>query len=161
MKWQEVCDNPALQNLPYKMELNQQGQIIMSPASVMHVIFQGKIMTLLNRYQQDCLVVPEFPVETRDGIKVVDVGLLTNPQLARLQNNISAAFAPILCIEVLSPSNTLAEMKHKKELYFEKGAEEFWICDQTGQMSFHGKSGELASSLLFPQFPKNINYCHA
>ena len=39
MNWQEVCANPALQNLPYKMELNQQGQIIMSPASVLHVIF--------------------------------------------------------------------------------------------------------------------------
>jgi len=40
MNWQEVCTNPALQNLPYKMELNRQGQIIMSPASVRHVIFQ-------------------------------------------------------------------------------------------------------------------------
>ncbi len=130
----------------------------MSPASVMHVIFQGKIMALLNRYQQDSLVVPEFPVETRDGIKVVGVGLLTNAQVARLHNNISAAFVPILCIEVLSPSNTLAEMEHKKELYFEKGAEEFWTCDQTGQMRFHDKSGELATSVLFQQFPTHINH---
>lgn len=158
MNWQEVCDNPALQNLPYKLELNQQGQIIMSPASIMHVIFQGKIMALLNRFQQDCLVVPEFPVETRDGVKVIDVGLLTNQQVSRLQNNIAAAFAPVLCIEVLSPSNSLAEMEHKKTLYFEKGAEEFWLCDQSGRMSFYAKSGELAKSLMVDQFPRHLNH---
>lgn len=53
MNWQEVCTNPALQNLPYKMELNRQGQIIMSPASVRHVIFQARIIALLNKQTGD------------------------------------------------------------------------------------------------------------
>jgi hypothetical protein len=44
---------------------------------------------------------------------VVDVGLLTAEQAALLKNNVTASFAPLLCVEVLSPSNTLAEMNHK------------------------------------------------
>jgi Uma2 family endonuclease len=158
MNWQEVCTNPALQNLPYKMELNRQGQIIMSPASVRHVIFQARIIALLNKQAGDCLVVPAFPVETADGVKVADVGLLTMEQAITIKNNITSAFAPIICVEVLSPSNTLAEMHHKKALYFEKGAEEFWLCDQMGNMTFYDQNGELNTSLRVKNFPANIDF---
>ncbi len=47
MNWQQVCDDKTLHDLPYKIELNQQGQVIMSPASVRHVFFQAEIMSLL------------------------------------------------------------------------------------------------------------------
>jgi len=33
MNWQQVCENPTLKDLPFKIELNTFGQIIMSPAS--------------------------------------------------------------------------------------------------------------------------------
>ncbi len=158
MNWQEICSNPALQNLPYKMELNQQGQIIMSPASVIHVIFQAKIIELLNKQATDWLAVPEFPIETSDGVKVVDVGLLTPAQIVSLKCHITSAFAPILCVEVLSPSSTLIEMNHKKNLYFERGAEEFWLCDQAGHLSFYDKNGELSQSKLIPDFPNDIDF---
>ena len=29
MNWQEVCDDPILQNLPYKLELNRYGEVVM------------------------------------------------------------------------------------------------------------------------------------
>ncbi len=37
--------------------------------------------------------------------------------------------APDLVIEVLSPSNTAAEMRDKRKLCLENGAREFWIVD--------------------------------
>lgn len=158
MNWQEVCANSALQNLSYKMELNSQGQIIMSPASVRHVLFQARIIALLNKLMDGYLVVPEFPIETTDGVKVADVGLLTIEQAGALKNSITSAFAPIICVEVLSPSNTFAEMQHKKSLYFEKGAEEFWLCDQMGNMSFYDQNGELGMSKRTQNFPFNIDF---
>ena len=33
MNWIEVCQNKALQDLPFKIELNEWGQITMTPAS--------------------------------------------------------------------------------------------------------------------------------
>lgn len=157
MNWQELCADPVLQDLPYKIELNQQGQLIMSPASVLHVILQGKIIARLNQQAGDCLIVPEFPIETSDGTKVVDVGMLTPTQTSNIQNNVTAAFAPVLCIEVLSPSNTQTEMQHKKQLYFDKGAQEFWLCDQNGKLSFYNQTGQLPKSELFPDFPTNLD----
>jgi len=36
MQWQEVCEHPSLQNLPFKIELNERGQVLMSPVKVYH-----------------------------------------------------------------------------------------------------------------------------
>lgn len=33
MNWQEVCEHPSLQDLPFKIELNQWGQVMMSPTT--------------------------------------------------------------------------------------------------------------------------------
>lgn len=32
--WQEVCEHPGLQNLPFKLEVNERGQIIMNAVRV-------------------------------------------------------------------------------------------------------------------------------
>lgn len=158
MNWQQVCTDKSLHNLPYKIELNRQGQIIMSPASVRHAIFQAKIIALLNKKAENYLVVPEFPVETSDGVKVADIGLLTIEQAVVLKDNVTSAVAPVLCVEVLSPGNPLTEMQYKRELYFEKGAQEFWICHQNGCMSFYDRNGEIRVSRLVPDFPVNVDF---
>ncbi|WP_262507540.1 hypothetical protein [Salinibacter altiplanensis] len=31
LSWKEVCEAPNLQDLPYKIETNDRGQIVMSP----------------------------------------------------------------------------------------------------------------------------------
>jgi len=38
--------------------------------------------------------------------------------------------APELVIEVLSPSNTAAELRAKKKLCLENGSEQFWVVDE-------------------------------
>ena len=50
MQWQEVCEDTLLQDLPYKIELNRWGQIVMSPARVKHGFFQGRIAHLLDSF---------------------------------------------------------------------------------------------------------------
>lgn len=43
MNWQEVCEHPSLKNLPFKIELNEYGNIVMSPVKVYHSAFQVKL----------------------------------------------------------------------------------------------------------------------
>ena len=43
MNWQEVCTNPALKDLPFKIELNSYGQVVISPASNWQGSLQSKI----------------------------------------------------------------------------------------------------------------------
>jgi Putative restriction endonuclease len=65
--------------------------------------------------------------------------------------------APEICIEILSPSNTQAEIDEKRALYFDAGAVEVWICNLDGSMSFFVGAEHLASaSALCPSFPGNI-----
>ncbi len=65
--------------------------------------------------------------------------------------------APEICIEVLSESNTRAEIDEKRLLYFERGAQELWTCDLKGRMRFFDSSGEMSGSGLVPSFPSDID----
>ena len=72
--------------------------------------------------------------------------------------------APDLVIEILSPSNTVAEMIRKKNLYLKAGVQEFWIIDpeekqieinilKDGHYSVHFLTGnETLKSFKFPGF---------
>lgn len=67
--------------------------------------------------------------------------------------------APEICVEVLSPGNTRAEMEEKRELLFGAGAEEVWFCDKKGRMFFFMKEApDLAVevSRLYPEFPAMV-----
>ena len=61
MNWEQVCADASLKDLPYKIELNEWGQIVMSPASIRHVIFQDYISSLLRSLMQRGRVLQEFP----------------------------------------------------------------------------------------------------
>ena len=74
----------------------------------------------------------------------------------QIQFETEAPIAPEICVEVTSTSNTTEEMAEKRQLYFEQGAQEVWICRQNGEMSFYNATAELPTSELVPQFPHKI-----
>jgi len=150
MNWEQICADPLLKDLPYKIELNKWGQIIMSPASIRHVLFQDCITDLLKSLMKTGKTLQEFPVETEENVKAPDVVWLSQGLFKQIKENISSPVAPEICIEVMSPGNT--------KLYFDAGAEEVWICDENGNMKFYNQTGELSYSVLVPEFPKKVEY---
>lgn len=156
MNWQEVLEDKSLRDLPYRIELNAQGQIIMSPVRPRHSAYQGEIIALLRKLNPDGRVLAEPAIETSDNVKVADVGWISYERYARVHNEIVFTIPPEICVEVQSESNTSVEMMYKKKLFIEKGALEFWLCDENGSMSFYGKDGPLKNSVLVPDFPMRI-----
>ena len=156
MRWKEVCADPNLQDLPYKIELNEWGIIEMSPASIRHVRFQKRIEKILDEMLREGESFSEFPVETSDNVKAPDVVWISEERLTKVENNVSSSIAPEICVEVLSPENTLRKMMNKKNLYLERGAIEFWLCDENGNMSFYSQKGQLENSEFVPEFPKQV-----
>ena len=156
MKWEEVCKNQQLQNLPFKIELNKWGQIVMSPVKIKHSFYQGRIQRLLESLLQTGEVMPECAIDTSDGVKVADVVWCSDERFDQIQDEVSASIAPEICIEVKSIGNTLEEMEFKKKLYFEAQAMEVWICNEQGDITFYNEQNELTQSLLVPYFPKQI-----
>lgn len=150
MNWQEVCDDPILRDLPYKIELNEWGQVVMSPASNRHGMLQSLLIQTLSKLRADGLVFPESPIQTSKGVKVPDVVWVSPEFLSVFGAETPYTKAPELCVEVLSPSNSVGEMEEKRELYFARGAQEVWLCDERGQLSFFDCVGPLSESRLFP-----------
>ena len=158
MRWQEVCENPQLQDLPFKMELNHWGQLIMSPAKNIHSVLQGRIQVeLFKRLGDHGVIIPECAIQTSDNVKVADVAWISPERYHRVKHEIAYSTAPELCIEVISASNSKEEMSEKKALYFEAGAVEVWLCSPEGEIDFYDRSGELATSRLFPGFPLQVD----
>jgi Uma2 family endonuclease len=156
MRWEEVCEHQQLQDLPFKIELNKWGQIVMSPVKIKHSFYQGRIQRLLESLLNTGEVMPECAIDTSDGVKVADVVWCSAARFDLIQEQISASIAPEICIEVKSTGNTLDEMEFKKKLYFAAQALEVWICNEQGEIAFFDQQSELAESLLVPDFPKQI-----
>ena len=157
MNWQEVCDHPQLQNLPFKIELNAWGNIVMSPAKSNHSVLQWRIQRciydLLGKQGE---VIPECPIRTSDNVKVADVAWISDARFQQVRDEIAYSVAPEVCVEVISTSNSQDEMNTKKALYFAAGAREVWFCDEAGTLSFHGPTGVLAHSVMIPGMPGRV-----
>ena len=73
MDWSEIVDNPYLQDLPFKIEQDRYGNILMSPASNLHGYFQAEIAAILRRLTDAGRVIVESSVQTPQGVKAPDV----------------------------------------------------------------------------------------
>ncbi|MBI2947421.1 MAG: Uma2 family endonuclease [Verrucomicrobia bacterium] len=92
-----------------------------------------------------------------DGVKAADVACASPECMRELGNRVCFPKSPEICVEVLSPSNTDAEINEKRELYFHAGAREVWVCGTFGAMSFFGPAhAPLTHSGLCPSFPTHI-----
>lgn len=97
-----------------------------------HVLRQRRLLQLL-----EPAAGPESIVWTEVGYKplpdheywVADVMLLSRERWDAIPDDGYLETPPELVIEVLSPSNTAAELREKKKLCLENGSREFWVVD--------------------------------
>ena len=73
MTWTEIINDPSLHNLQYKIETNERGQIVMSPATNKHSRFQSRISSLLEELMQGGEFITECAIKTSKGVRVADV----------------------------------------------------------------------------------------
>ena len=155
-RWEEICSDPALADLPGKIECNAFGNVIMMPpAAGEHSHRTLKIQMALHSHLGG-LALPECPISTIDGVRAADVGWYSEGRFERVRGQIAFEIAPEICVEVLSPDNTEREMAAKRKLYFEAGAIEVWLCATDGRMRFFTGEGEQTTSATCPDFPSAV-----
>jgi Uma2 family endonuclease len=98
-RWREIVRDPTLRGLPYKVEINAERKLILSPHS--------------NRHSWAEMEATGDP----------------------------STIAPEICVEVMSDTNTEAEMEKRQALYFEAGAEEVWIVAPGDGLDIYGPDG--------------------
>ncbi len=156
MTWQEIVNHKDLSQLPFKIETNEYGQVVISPTKYLHGIYQTRMCRIIEQYLPQGIVSTETAIWTRKGVKVPDVAWSSYGFFKLHRDELDLTQAPELCVEIISPSNSLREISSKRKLYFERGALEVWTCDLNGAVRFYDVGGELEASALAVGFPKLV-----
>src|SRR5271157_4977732 len=158
-RWAELLPDRELARVEGRIETDRHGRIIMSPpAAPSHGSFQVEIGRLLWTLLPKGRVLTECPISTADGVKAADVAWASPERMRELGEQVCFPRAPEICVEVLSPGNTEAEIQEKMALCFDAGAREVWLCAQNGVMSFFspGATRPTRASKMCPPFPKQV-----
>jgi Uma2 family endonuclease len=159
-RWAEVHADAELAASPNRIETNAWGQIIMTPPpGGSHCRLQFKIARELDR-QLGGEAFTECPVSTVDGVRATDAAWYSNERYGQVSGQLAFEIAPEICVEVLSPRNTQAELEAKRQLYFAAGAIECWTCDLEGRMAYYDHqepNTPMPQSNICPHFPSTIN----
>ncbi len=146
MEWQQIIESPFLQDLPFKIELNKWGKILMSPASNNHGIRQYEVAKTIDMNKKSGKIIIECSIQTPEGVKVADVAWASGEFITKYDGETPYTVAPEICVEIVSSSNSKDEMNEKIELYLNQGAKEVWLCNQKGGISYYSLQGEINQS---------------
>lgn len=153
-RWTQLINDPSLQDLPYKIELNAEGVIEMSPASNAHGLRQAQLTRVLGNALPHGDVITECSVLTRLGVRVPGVIWASRSFLTEQGANTPFTRAPEICVEVRSPSNTDTELHHKAQAYLDAGAVEVWIVDEQGGLKIYTVAGQVSKSQFGVRYPE-------
>lgn len=158
-RWAELQGDLNLARLAERIETDRFGHVVMGlPPSAHHGSYQFAIGALLDRLMPPGRVITECPISTADGVKAADVAWASPECLRILGERVCFPRAPEICVEVLSPGNTEAELREKRSLYFDAGTQEVWYCTAAGEMTFFqsGQDQPILHSALCPAFPSPV-----
>src|SRR5436309_875021 len=103
MTWSEVLKEKSLRDLPYKIELNEWGQIVMTSKSNLQGRMQASISVLSRESNPRGKVLVGCSVDTARGVKVADVAWLSDRFFRRYKFETPYPEAPEICVEVVLP----------------------------------------------------------
>lgn len=145
-RYRALCEDPMYADVPGKFELDVWGRVLMSPPpsnyrGALQIRLAQKLAMLGGR------VIAEASVVTSTGVFVADIAWLS-PEFAGLHKfQTPYPKSPELCIEVVSPSNSVKELNEKRAAYLAAGAHEVWIVyPQSKRIEFYTSEGLVPSS---------------
>lgn len=140
-RWDDLCRDRSLRNLPYKIELNSWGKIELTPRTNRRGILVGRLAYELHRQLSGGAAAISCAVLTTTGIRVPDVIWLSAKRMALHEDAMLLQRAPELCVEVCTPDGD-----EKVPAYLAAGAGEVWLVSEEGLIRYFDASGEKAKS---------------
>jgi Uma2 family endonuclease len=111
----------------------RRGELVEVPPPIHpHIWLQQRLMRLLDRRAEDRGVVGmevSFRPLGEYEFYRVDVAYVSYERWNAANRTRNLRGSPELIIEILSPSNTTAEMNERKKIFLESGCLEFWVLD--------------------------------
>ena len=145
LRYRVLCEDPCYAKVPGKIELDLWGRMLMSPASFYHGLVQSRLCLKLAALGGETCI--EAPIVTPMGLLVADLAWASPQFMSEHGGETPLMRAPELCIEVVSPSNSVKELEEKVAGYLAASAEEVWIVyPQSKRVQFHGRPGLIQQS---------------
>lgn len=155
-RWNEIVRDPLLNQLPYEVETNARGQILLSPQTNRRSIQQKSVESKLDELLPEGEAFQEWAIATSSGTKQADVIWASDGRLSEMrETGAPSTLASEICVEVISDSNDWEEMHQKRQLYLRAGAREVWVVEQSAQVRFFEEE-EIERSELAPEFPPQV-----
>jgi len=146
VRYRKMCEDPCLKNVPGKLELDVWGRLLMTPPATYHGLLQGRLAHMLKAALGGD-VFTEVAIATPAGLFLPDVAWASPAFMRGYQSENPLMRAPEICIEVVSPSNSIKEMTEKRDAYMASGAQEVWLVYLTSKRcEFYGPAGRLPNS---------------
>jgi Uma2 family endonuclease len=153
-RWRQLADHAIVAAIPCKVELDEKGAIVVSPPTLRHAFIQGWLTRELALQRPEGTALPSCPIETDIGMRVPDVVWVSAELMGRHRNETEFRVAPELCVEVLSPTNTWAEIAERVAGYLAAGAIEVWVVGEDGLPEIHTSAGRVPRSTLGFELPR-------
>jgi Uma2 family endonuclease len=115
-----------------RYELRHGELVTVAPPNTDHFIVQQALRDLLDQAAAGAgraYTEAGFRPRPEFEYRIADVAYASKEYWIRPKGQPYYIGAPALVIEVLSPSNTVAEMVDKRKLCLENGSQEFWVVD--------------------------------
>ena len=158
-RYRALCDDPCYANIPGKIELDVWGRMLMSPASSYHTALQAELATRLSALGGRAFV--EAGIITDAGILVPDVSWASVDFMRVHGFETPYKRAHDICVEVVSPSNSRAEMRDKITACLAAGALEVWLVYPTSKRYEFFNSTGLSTASRYPVDLVGIFDCSA
>jgi Uma2 family endonuclease len=158
--WQHILEeyHQLFDDYGGHVETDRYGNLLMSPPPGDHHQAQADwICQALQSLLPSAHVRQGLAVLTTEGIKIPDLIAELAGRRAHMKDTDPYDPAPDICLEVISPSNSRAEIAEKTDLYLAAGALEVWICDRENRLSFYTATGARDTSSLCPAFPTTFD----
>jgi len=114
-----------------RYELHHGELALVPPPIFKHSLTQKQLVRVLERISKGWFVDKEFAFRPLPEYEVwiADVAMVSEQRAQTIPLNGWLSGSPELVAEVLSPSNTVQEMKDPEQTCFRGGSREFWVVD--------------------------------
>jgi Uma2 family endonuclease len=144
-RWNELGADP---DSPDRYELTEFGELVLSPKPTNdHQRVASAVVRSLEA-QLGPEAATEISVFTDRGIRVPDVVWMPAARWAEVKGKSPFPFVPDVCVEVLSPGNSRAEIAMKIGAYLRGGAREVIVVGRGGEVEYYGAEGRREASAL-------------
>jgi Uma2 family endonuclease len=144
-RWKALEDDP---DSPDRYELTEFGELVLSPKPTNDHQRVAFAVARSLEAQLGLEAGTEISVLTDRGIRVPDVVWMPAARWAEVKGKSPFPFVPELCVEVLSPGNSRAEIMMKIGAYLRGGAREVIVVGRKGEVEHYGAEGRRGASVL-------------